>query len=57
MTKKTAVMDRIKARAKPAEPEEEKQEQFYEVTARDMVLVIKGHYKVWPPLTEPQSKG
>lgn len=57
MNKKNAAMDRMKARGKSAEAEDEKPEQFYEVTARDMVLIVNGHHISWPPLTPTQSKG
>tara|TARA_R110000868_G_scaffold411755_1_gene708911 strand:- start:27624 stop:27797 length:174 start_codon:yes stop_codon:yes gene_type:complete len=56
---KPETMAKLKARVKPAEVivEGEVEPKYYEVTARDMVLVINGRYKSWPPLTEPQSKG
>ena len=56
---KPETMAKLKAQVKPVEVagEIEVEPKYYEVTARDMVLFVKGREIVWPPLTEPQAKG
>ena len=56
---KPETMAKLKARAKQPEVtgEIEVEPKYYEVTARDMVLFVKGKQVLWPPLTEPQAKG